>query len=296
MDLYIFGMKKSYLRLESWLLRLSLYWFMDLSYTSRYVSVDIGSINLRYLSPIYIPVIVIVAVVLDKALSQISSKYILPFISLIGLWLTLLAIANNDAIKQWRDYGYDRSYYSSEDWINSETINYLKSNPLVGQIHSNDIRAVYVHMRIPNDAEAFFTVLPSYLPEDPLHWDWSRANNIDMYIVWFYGWKAYRAIPLDYDFGSLIASQDLQIIAVLEDGIILKNNQDYPLYSETLWAAILRDAQLMVADPMVDIYLDDERLIFKSTLCDGADIDSPFFLHIYPIKSADILKTAGIII
>ena len=272
---------------------------------------NIGSISPRYLSPIYIPTIIVIMVILDKVVNQTSARYTLPFIGFTSAWLALLAVANFNAIKQWRDYGYDRNYYSSKDWVDSETISYLKSNPVIGQIHSNNIRAVYAHMRIPNDVEAYFVVLPSYLPEEPLHWDWSRANNIDMYIIWFYGWKAYKAVPLDYDLRSLIASQNLQIVAVLEDGIILKDDQGlwdgltlperrvledsmilkdsqgYLLSFEVLRAAILKDAQLVNTNSVVDMYLDGERLIYMSTLCYSTDIESPFFLHIYPGNRAD---------
>lgn len=262
---------------------------------------NIGSIGPRYLSPIYIPMIVIFAVTLDRILGRISSNYILPFIGLVALWLTLLAVANYSDIKRWLDYGYDRNYYSSSDWRNSETINYLKSNPIVGQIHSNEIRAVYAHMRLPNEAEAYFTVLPSNLPEKVLRWEWSRANNIDMYIVWFYGRKAYEAVPLNYDFMSLGSSQNLQIVAVLEDGIILKNSQKSLLYFKDLRTAILEDieanilndTQFITANPVVDIYLSSERLVYISTLCNNRDIESPFFLHIYPVNRADILESHG---
>ena len=249
---------------------------------------DIGSIHPRYLSPIYIPVIVIIVVVLKKVLSRIAFKYTLPFIGLLGLWLILLAVANYDAIKQWQDYGYNRNYYSAKDWVDSETINYLKSNPVVGQIHSNNIRAVYAHMRIPDDAETFFDVLPSYLPEDSLHWDWSRANNIDMYIIWFYGWKAYEGVPLHYDFMSLATSQNIQVVEVFEDGIILTNSQGSPLSLGVLKAAILKDAELIVANPMVDLYLDGKRLIYILTSCISTDIKGSFFLHIHPVHRDDI--------
>ena len=284
--------------------------YISILYLSLRIS-DIGSISPRYLSPIYIPMIIIIAVMLDKAADKTSDRYAIPFIGFTSVWLTLLAVANFNVIRQWRDYGYDRNYYSSKDWVDSETISYLKSNPVIGQIHSNNIRAVYAHMRIQPDAEAYFVVLPSYLPEEPLHWDWSRANNIDMYIIWFYGWKAYRAILLHYDFRSLIASQNLQIVAVLEDGIILKDDQgmwdgltsserrvledsmipkdsqEYLLSFEILKDAILKDARLVTTNPVVDIYLDGKRLVYVSTLCNSTGIESPFFLHIHPVNRAN---------
>lgn len=249
---------------------------------------DIGSIIPRYLSPIYIPVIVIIMVILNRAYGKISSRYVLPFIGVMGVWLTVPAVANYNAIQEWLDHRYDdRYYYSTKEWIDSETISYLRANPVIGQIHSNEIRAVYAHMRIPNDTEAYFNVLPTDLRERPIHWEWSRYNDINLHIIWFYGWKTYRAVPLHYDFESLILSQNLQITAVLEDGIILKDSQDIPLSFEVLKAAILKDAQLVIVNPVVDIYLDDERLIYMSTSCDSTDIENPFFLHIYPVNHTD---------
>ena len=257
---------------------------------------DIGGIVPRYLTPIYIPTVVIFAIILDRAIRRILSKlYLLGLYALMGLWITSLAVANYNDINKWRDYGYNQNYYSSRDWIDSETISYLKSNPIVGLIYSNGIRAVYAHM-LPKDAGTYFYDLPSYLPDYSIHLDWYRARNIDMNIIWFHGWKAYIPIPLYYDLMTLIEKENLQIIAVLEDGMVFKNSQDFTAsdtYSSeaTILENILKDASLIIADSMFDMYLDDERLIYINTSCNNTDIENMFLLHIYPVNRSDILES-----
>lgn len=253
---------------------------------------DIGSVIPRFTSITTIPAVVIFIVTLDGISRRIFSKlHLSSLYVLTGIWITLLAVANYNNIKWWLNYGYARDYYSSKDWMDSETISYLKSNPIIGQIYSNDIRAVYAHMPIHGST---YVDLPSYLPDDSIHW--LRADNIDMYVIWFFGWKPYKPIPLYYDLMTLAEKENLQIVAVLEDGIIFKNSREliasdiYDLES-TILESILKDARLISADSIFDIYLDAERLIYISASCDNIDMESLFFLHIYPISRYDILES-----
>ena len=264
-----------------------------------------GSIKPRFLAPIYIPFLITLAVILDQIWDTLRHRiYVTTIVGLMGLWLIFTATTSYNNIKIWLDYGYR---YSSSEWGDSETIDYLKLNPVVGYIYSNEIRAVYVHSRIPNSDGVYFRQLPYDLPEaaglpedirldwDP--WDWARTRNIDIHVVWFHDWKSYIVEAPRYDFMSLTASQDLQIITVLEDGIILKGSQDSPQYSDlraAILESILRDSRLVANNPTVNIYLDSERLVYISTLCDNADIEGRFFLHVYPVDRADIFESRRI--
>lgn len=253
-----------------------------------------GSIIPRYLAPICMPFLIVFAVILDRIWGILRRKaYIIAIVNLMSIWLILTALASHSNIKEWLDYGYS---YSSKGWADSETIDYLRLNPVVGLIYSNEIRAVRAHGRIPNSDGVYFRQLPPDLPSmlavGPV------PRNIDIYIIWFHGWKYYKPAPLRYDFMSLAASQDLQIIAALEDGIILKDGRDIPQYSEDLRAvileSILKEARLVADSPVFDIYLDSRRLVYISTLCDSTDIESRFFLHIYPENSVDIVESRRI--
>lgn len=253
-----------------------------------------GSIIPRYLAPIYMPFLIVFAVILDRIWGALCRKvYIIAIVNLMSIWLIFTTLASHSNIREWLDYGYS---YSSKGWADSETIDYLRLNPVVGLIYSNEIRAVRAHGRIPNSDGVYFRQLPPDLPSmlavGPV------PRNIDIYIIWFHGWKYYKPAPLRYDFMSLVASQDLQIIAALEDGMILKDGSDTSQYSEGLRAvileSILREAQLVIDNPVFNIYLDGKRLVYISTLCDSTDIESRFFLHIYPVNSVDIIESRRI--
>lgn len=250
-----------------------------------------GSIVPRYLVPIYMPFLIIFAVILDRIWGVIRHKvYIIAIVSLMSTWLIFTAVASYTNIKEWLDYGYS---YSSKGWADSETLHYLRLNPVVGLIYSNEIRAVRAHSRIPNSDRAYFHQLPPDLPS--MLSVGPEPRNIDIHIIWFHGWKYYKPAPLHYDFMSLAASQDLQIIATLEDGIILKDGRDTSQYSENLRAVILesiiKEARLVADNPVFNIYLDSKRLVYISTLCNSTDIESLFFLHIYPVSLVDIIES-----
>lgn len=143
----------------------------------------------------------------------------------------------------------------------------------------------------------YFRRLPPELPQDDFTLQLTDRTqnvdlqNIDMHVAWFSVGKAYRAIPLHYDLTSLMASQNLEVVAVLEDGIVLKRNQESSRYFEDSEAAvlesILKDTWLIFSNTTVDLYSNGERFTYVSTLCDNIDIESRVFLHIYPDNRAD---------
>ena len=263
-------------------------------YISLAISGRSGPVRARYLIPIYTPYLVIIAVILDRILSNWRKVYIIPVAGFMGLLLISNAIISYNDIKEWQNHGFG---YLSEDWIDSETIDYLNSDPVTGLIYSNQIRAVYINSRLSDSDETYFRQLPSQLSrndftltitDDTQNID---LQNIDMYVVWFSDGKAYKSVPLDYDLTSLVASQNLEVIAILEDGIVFRRNQGLSLYFEDLEAAILeailKDAWLIFSQHYVDLYFDGERLTYVSTKCDGMDVGGRFFLHVYPGGRAD---------
>ena len=249
----------------------------------------------RYMIPLYVPALVIVAVVLDQLLSTEPSKLkVIAMASLMCLWLALTINASLTQIKIFRDHGFG---YLSKPWIESETIGYINVNPVSGQIYSNNIRAVYAHMLVLRHANVHYNELPSILPEEAHLWaEQARAQNLDMYVIWFHGWKQW--ISHDYDFMQLKELLNLEIVSILEDGIVLKANNDPTAITSppgdrdndsTLVSAILQGSEL-IASSTFDIYSDGSRLIYVSTLCHEAELRNPFFMHIFPTDSADIYK------
>ncbi len=261
----------------------------------------------RYFAPIYVPILVIVIIILNLFITHISrNRYLtdksssphyaknilLPIIIIIialTLHFVLVISSGYDRITKWREQGFN---YSAKAWVSSETINYIKSNPLKGRIYSNNARAVYIHMDVADDVAVRYSQLQAELPSDAHYWDdKARIENLDMYIVWFHGWKPF--IQTQYDFTRLSSLLDLGIVAILEDGIVLKANNDPTALidrgGDSVFESVLLQGSELIADSTFDIYSDGSRLIYVSTLCHGG-LESSFFLHIFPTDSANISK------
>lgn len=265
----------------------------------------------RYFAPIYIPILVATVIILDHCITYTSKsrypirespstrhfidKRTLRFavMAILSLHLALVVFSSYDQIKKWREQGYS---YSAKAWVSSETISHLNSNPLKGWIYSNNARAVYIHMDATDDVEVRYSQLQAELPSDAPYWsDKARAENLDMHVVWFHGWKPF--IQTQYDVTQLLFLLDLEIVAILEDGVVLKANNDTEIASlpgyrgndSTFEAVLLQGSELIVRSTF-DIYSKGSRLIYISTRCHDAELENPFFLHVFPTDSADIAK------
>lgn len=251
---------------------------------------DISLDDPRFIAPIYIPVLVVFAVTLDQMIHIYSSKLLIAVIaSLMCAWVAVTATDSYDQIKIRRDYGLA---YSSKLWSDSETISYLKSNPIDdGQIYSNNIRAVYAHMRVPTDAKVYYKQLPFDWSNTPFPGDYQLSHD-DISIVWFHGLRQYFRARYEYDFSMLVALPNLEIAAVMEDGILFRSSQSALSVEDgnlenVIMRYVLRDAEL-VASGEFNVYADDSRLIYVTASCRDVDLSSLFFLHIYPADRFNI--------
>ena len=281
--------------------------------TASLILTDID-VEMRYLSPIYIPIVVAVMVILGQYYSYMiptnrsiglpSSKQTytwsarLTFIILASLFLHLVLAASSsyNQIQLWREQGFG---YSSKLWTDSETIRYLMSNPISGQIYSNEARAVYIQADVPDGVEVHFNQLQAELPDEARYWaDSAHNENLEMYVVWFHGWRPF--IQTQYDFVQLILLQDLEIAMVLEDGVVLRASHNLVASGyianresaeEYVLEAILDNTRLMASSEF-DVYLDSKgtKLIYLSSPCNDTNIEDAFFLHIFPTRHTDLKR------
>ena len=271
-------------------------------------------VDMRYVSPAYIPIVVAVMVILGRYYDYItptnrsrelpSSKPAytrnngLTFIIIASLFLHLiLAVSSSyDQIQLWRRQGFG---YSSKPWIDSETIRYLRSNPISGQIYSNEARAVYTHIDVPDEVEVYLNQLQAELPDEARYWgDNAHARDLEMYVIWFHGWRPF--IQTRYDFVQLIHLQNLEIVKVLEDGIVLRAPHSLAAdrsivdreSAENLVLETVLDGTRLIANSEFDIYLNSKstKLIYVSSSCSNTNTGDTFFLHIFPTHHADIFK------
>ena len=281
--------------------------------TTSLILTDID-VEMRYLSPVYVPIVVAAMIILgrcytyatsgSRSIELSSSGRIYPWsnrlqpIIMAGLFLHLILVISSSysQIQLWKRQGFG---YSSKLWTDSETIHYLRSNPISGQIYSNEARAVYTQANVPDGVEIHFNQLQAELPDEARYWaNSAHAQNLEMYVIWFHGWRPF--IQTQYDFVQLIYSQDLEIVRILADGIVLKAPHnldasrsivDEESVEDSVLETVLDDTRL-VTNSEFDIYLSSKsgRLIYVSSSCSDTNTEDKFFLHIFPTHHTDILK------
>ncbi len=276
----------------------------------------------RYLGPIYPPSLIAAMLALNEFFRYAASGRPLGTLSLLqrwnaglakrmtisvptliltsglSLWLLQHVSANYDDIKHWRNN--DRWYYSSRQWIESETIDYIQSAPLAGPFWSNDDRALYLLADI-RDERSLREGNASLPSSNWWNIDGSRGVNperaaanassdgIDSYFVWFHqGRYAYDG----YGIVEIAALPGMELVAELRDGVILKSALDSADSAGTLeegglLKVILKEAHLIIRADF-DVYLDTDRLIYVREGCNNNNVGPQFFLHVDPVDSSDL--------
>ena len=173
----------------------------------------------RYLAPLYIPLLFIAVFLLDRLLhddargKMVTFKWILVSLVLLG-WLTHIGLTVEkglyDTVRSLTS-GYEGNTYNTTYWDDSETIAYLKANPLDGQIYSNDPAALYILAAVPPPVK--FAIGANNCPPS-----WYRYQDSEVtYIIWL-DYKRHR-YP-DFYMQNLKSQCSLKPVAELSDGSI----------------------------------------------------------------------------
>ena len=180
----------------------------------------------RYLAPLYIPLLFIAVLLLDRLLTDdargkmVTFKWILVSLVLLG-WLTHIGLTVEkglyDTVRSLTS-GYEGNTYNTTYWDDSETVAYLKANPLDGQIYSNDPAALYILAAVPPPVKFAPPPVKLAVGDNSCPSSWYRYQDFDAtYIVWI-DRKEYR-YP-DFYMQNLKAQCSLKPVAELSDGSI----------------------------------------------------------------------------
>ena len=228
----------------------------------------------RFLTPIYALIVIITALFLDSCFRYDSEKaplgrlrllmrFNLPAIgimtSLIMAWLCFWVWQHvNPNIDDINRVIAQGDGYSSQEWSESETVQYIESELQADYIFSNAAGALYLN----SDVHSQFIQLPA---EDMSNWiDWIQDNRERIYVVWIYD---HSFSPMSYDISDLQALSELQPISELTNGAILKVKHDY-------WR--------------FDVSRNENRLVYSKQPCTPEETELPFFLHITPANKSDL--------
>ena len=211
-------------------------------------------IQSRYLFPLYLPLLVVAALVLDQLLrysrdggagERIAGLPVIGYYARLrvkgmplatvvlmaglGFLVAAMLIANGREIDRVNSVGL--SHYSNDVWVNSGTLRYIQENPLSGNIYSNAPMLTYIY----TDGEATYWLLPYSRPGGYIIDAGERDGSVDgreklrewvddapdgVYLVWFLGWTNNELY--DYTAADLRAAAELELTAELDDGVIFR--------------------------------------------------------------------------
>ena len=266
----------------------------------------VESPNNRYLSPVYIPLLFTAVLVMDRFLRAEQQRKLLgtindlPFIRTIiprgvkqvslltvllsaalSLWLGWSVPINARAIKQANEKISPSAAITR--YADSAVLQYMREHSIDDVIMTNLWKG---HMYFYTNATAYH-LLPTLS-----HWHKYKVNRFignaedDVYLVWFYCVKMPCGDVWFYGphTPNLDVLPELEPVAELEDGVILKVNKAYG--NADAYRAIT-DTQPTVRSNF-DLYLNDNSLHYVRDTCRPDDIQARFFLHIIPHDTNDL--------
>ena len=255
----------------------------------------------RFLDPLYIPLLVAAVVALDRLLVPVHDRRrkgmagggegsppvaasgvrgrveiqrplaaVLKVV--LSLWALGQVVPNVDHIIR-ANSGDLYLAYSGPRWANSETLRWLRENPIGPVVYSTEPAVVYLH----NGRARSYSELPVSCPD--VHHDdlyclsgtgqeqlrrWLADVPDGTYVVWFYNW--YNSRRFDYSAADMHRSSDFVPVAEMADGVIFKS--------------VLRST--------FDIHLEGATLTYLKEPCVAEDVAAKFFLHVVPRNEADL--------
>lgn len=245
------------------------------------ISVVFNPIGDRFLSPIYIPLVFVGVLTMDRCLPSIRRQGMLVLDWYrwgLFLWLAYLAIINISNIHFSVHRG--TGIYTSKRWHDSNLMQAIRQR-LAGlpdnRIYSNDRFAVYIHSGL---YPAHFSRNRLSLP-GPLR-EMRRISFIvgDIYLIWWYQ----PNIPTDYGITELEERYLPDARRVLEDsdGVIYRVN-----FRERLSHDIQKAGEPIIRS-VFDVYFDKASLIYMKESCTQKEETSRLFLHVVPVDVSDL--------
>ena len=247
----------------------------------------------RHLVPAHLSLFIAGTLALDRLIERrvsggrtFSVKGVSVRLSLSGAvagalwaWLALALALHVVAIREANAYGitrWDVGKYGEPRWAHSETIAYLRDEPLSGEVYTNQVEALSLYA--PGGAD------PRLIPRLDSVPSWTESAPAGSGVVWFDD----IGTPLDHDAADLRATPGLEAAADLSDGVVFKVSRERDP-RPALRAAF---ESLTRGEPVVrsayDLYLDGRTLAYAKSPCSRDDGAARFFLHVTPMNADDL--------
>ena len=251
-------------------------------------------VDSRYLLPIYVPLLLAAALLLDRFLSiaaagwMVAVRYVVVSLVLLGTLahIGFSARENLRLTARAQVAGYGNGTYNVAYWQQSETLNYLRDNQIEGRIYSSHKPLAWFVNR---------TAAPGKHQNIQHKMRWTRIEA-GAHIVWFERFYTFYKQPyLDCDDLDLRVLPGVETVAELADGVVLRRTAAEPFDAERHRARKQRYVNQLIqqaSDQVVragwTVYRTGRKLIYRKEPCTPADIQAKFVLHVVPIDPADL--------
>ena len=255
-------------------------------------TVDQG-MDSRYLLPIYVPLLLAAALLLDRFLSikgraatGLASLVLLATLTHIGFSahknLTITAQAWGTG------YGVEQGTYNGSYWESSETLNYIRDNRIEGRMYSNNFYLTWFWDRTaaPGKHQRFSVGL-----RDLTLAIMQGSEDDSAYITWLRNEKPFY----DFDDLDIRCLPGVEPVAELSDGVVFRVTASEPFDEAKHHTRKQRYMQGLIeqaGEPVVradwDVYRKGRKLTYRKKPCAAADTQAMFVLHAIPLDPADL--------
>ena len=266
-------------------------------------------IDSRYLLPVYVPLLLAAALLLDRFLSieaagrLAAAKWGLASLVLLGALAHVslstygnLRITRQSMESQVKSKTYETNNYKVAYWHHSETLKYIRTHLSDSRTFSNDPGIIWFwdrsaalrkHLYI---ADSIDQVTPRIMRK--------TKKGIGGPIVWI---LEERPNPHStYDDLDLRCLPGVETVAELADGVVFRVTAAEPFDAKrhrvckqrSLWGLIQQAGEPVVRAHWVrahwDVYRTGRELIYVKQPCTPADTQAKFILHVIPADLADL--------
>ena len=253
-------------------------------------------IDSRYLLPVYMPLLLVAAFLLDRFLSiettgwMAAAKWGLASLVLLGglVHIGYSAHRNLTITDQARVAGFEDWTYNGSYWESSETLKYIRDTRMDGRMYSNNAYLAWFadrtaapgkHQHLPDEIHRLTAAIL----------EWSADDS--PYIAWLRREKSFYA----YDEFDLRCLPGVEPVAELDDGVVFRVTAAEPFDADRHRARKQRYVQQLVeqASERVgragwDVYRTGRKLIYRKQPCASADVQAKLVLHVIPVDPADL--------
>ena len=252
---------------------------------------------LRYLVPVYVPLLLVAVFLLDRFLSIEAAgwrgavRYGLASLVVLGALAHIGFSARENLRRTAHVY---KAGYRDRDWSHnaarfqhSETLNYIRDNHIEGRIYSNRVEFVWFW-----DRTAAVRKVRTYR-NIPRKMEWAEIEA-GAHIVWL-NRLFYDPEDRGYDELDFRLLPGIEVVAELADGLVLRRTAYEPFDEDRHRARkqhyidqLIQQASEQVVRAGWTVYRTGRTLIYRKKPCAPADTQAKFILHIVPADPADL--------